>query len=505
MNVRLAPLAASLLVLVVSASPAEAQLLRLFRDRDSRDSKSSSRPIPAHEDAKRSAEQAYQSGEYDKAINLMNRVLAENPKDHIAYYLRGSARVELGLRQGDRKLIREGIGDAREAIRIEPENSAMYYLPYLYGMKSLATLENRKEHAEIAVTVAGQALSIPNLKGEEKANLLYQRALSEAWLKKYDEAIADLQQAVQILPNHLGAHAMLAETYAAAGKTEEALASYTKAVELFPNNPLVFNNRGMFLQQQGRVTEAITDFTRTLEVDPNYFYAYTNRGFALLQSDNPQAAEADFNASLRLSADQPFVYNLRGQARLAQENVDGAIADQQRVVQLRPQDASSHSDLGFTYFFTEDFAQALASFDKAVQLDAQMRYLDPWRYWSLVAQDRAEEAKTRFAASLNKEADKRDWIDRLLVYLSGGLSEEDLLKSVDKSSEQVTTGQTCEAHFFIGLREAKEGNAQQAAEHFQKAVDTGANHLSAFRAARRVVKKLSTPEADAAKAPGTGN
>ncbi len=481
---------------LISTSAADAQL-RIFRDR--RDSRSESPVNPAHEDSKRSAETAYQNGDYQKAVDLTSQVISENPTDHVAYYLRGSAKVDLGLQRGDRKLIREGIADAREAIRVDPKRSAIYYLPYLYGMKSLATMENRKEHAEIAVKVAEQALGIPNLKPDEKANLLYQRAMSQAFLKKYDEAITDCQEALKLQPSHLGAVVVLAETQAAAGKKEDALASYGKAIEQFPNNPLVYNNRGMYLQQVGRNDEAINDFTRAIEINPQYYYSYTNRGFSLLQTENAQAAEADFTASLRINENQSYVYNLRGQSRLAQGNVAGAIEDHNRIIQMQPQDPVAQADLGFTHFFTGEYAKSLEAFDKAVSLGSQLRYLDPWRYWCLVALNKGDEGKTRFAEALAKEAAKRDWIDRLLAYVSGGTSEADLLASVDSKDERMKNDQTCEAEFFIGLRAAKEGKDQEAAAHFQKAINTGSKHLSGYRGAKMALKKSggATPAAAA--------
>jgi hypothetical protein len=83
------------------------------------------------------AEQAYKQGEFDKVVQLTNTTLRSNPNDHVALYLRGSARVEQGLQRRDGQLIRDGIADAREAIRLGGKENSIYYLPYLYGMTQL--------------------------------------------------------------------------------------------------------------------------------------------------------------------------------------------------------------------------------------------------------------------------------------------------------------------------------------------------------------------------------
>lgn len=487
--------------------PAQAQF-RLFGnddDDDDRDSKKK-KLNPKLEDAKRSAEQAYKQGEFDKAIQITDGVLQEAREDDVAFYLRGSARVEKGLRAGDKKLIRAGIADAREAIRFAPEKSALYHLPYLYGLKSLAVLENRKEHADIGVQAANLALQIRNLKSEEKAHLLYQRATLNVWLRKFDAAIEDCRQAVTLLPSHLGAQVVLAEAFAASGKKDDALASYGKAIELFPDNPLVYNNRGMFQQQQGRNSEAVEDFTRAIELKPDYYYSYINRGFALLQSDDPKSAEADFSAALRVNSEQPHVYNMRAQARLAQGNSRGAIEDSTHVTQLMPKDPVAHGDLGFTLFFAQDYGRALDSFDKAVTLSPNMRYLDPWRYWCLVAQNREADAKARFSATIAKDPAMRDWADRLLAFVAGSLPEAELVASVDPKDEAMKKAQTCEAEFFSGLKKAQEGNTQEAAAHFQKALETGAKHLSAYRGAKVAASKNGgTTPAAASTIPAKSN
>jgi len=90
---------------------------------------------PEHERLKSDAENAYQNGEFPKAIELTSKVLAQNPKDHVALYLRASSRVELGQLRRDLKEVRGGIEDAREAMRHGGTEQINYYLPYFYGMR----------------------------------------------------------------------------------------------------------------------------------------------------------------------------------------------------------------------------------------------------------------------------------------------------------------------------------------------------------------------------------
>ena len=443
--------------------------------------------LHSHDPAKIEAEQAYQRGDYERTIELATTVLSMNSADHVALYLRGSARVESGQAHSDARLVREGIADAREAIRLSSGTDANYFLPYLYGMTTLAAIENKKSHAEVAVTVAGQALAKASLKPEQRANLLYQRAMAHTFLKAFEAAVRDYSEALRLESSHLGAHIGLADAHAASGNTQKATEAFAAAVKAFPSSPLIHNNFGMYLQQQGRFDDSILEFTRALEADPRYSVAYTNRGYTSFEQGDLEAAENDFSASLAIQ-DEPLVRSLRGTARLAHGKLQEARDDYRQVVERDGKNPLAHADLGFASFFAGDYAAAQQAFDSAMKLDAQLRYLAPWCYWSMVLAGQADEAKARFAKLPNPDVTQRDWIDHLFAYLNGASAEEELLKHVDQSDSTLRDSQRCEAHFFIGQRKIKSGEAKEADDQFRLAIKTNMKHLSAYRGAQYALK-----------------
>jgi tetratricopeptide (TPR) repeat protein len=435
------------------------------------------------EQKKSQAEEAYKLGDFDKAIQLTNDVLRTNPNDHVALYLRGSARVEEGLQKRDGQFLRDGIADAREAIRLGGKENSIYYLPYLYGMTNLSIVENRKDHAQVAVQIADQALASKTLKPDEKANLMYQRGLAKAFLGETDAAVQDFEEAGRLNPQLLAAFTAAADTLARAGRADAAKAAFDRAVKAFPNNALVYNNRGEYLRSVNDTDKAIADLTRAVEIDPNYYYAYTNRGFALMQADNPAAAENDFSASLKLNPDQPMVYGLRGSARLAQGKFDAAIADHLKATQMVPNNPVALMDLGFAQFFAGKYEEAARNFEKVMELNPNYRHLQPWRVAALEQLGRKDAAQTEYAAVFDKPAESRDWVDNLLAFQYDRINADQLLAAVDPK-EPVRTAQIAEAEYFIGRKLGQQGQAAQAKEAYQKAIQTGAKHLSAYRGAK---------------------
>ncbi|MFQ5732199.1 MAG: tetratricopeptide repeat protein [Planctomycetaceae bacterium] len=477
----LAPVLACLLLAALAPDPAAGQRRR----------RPTRRVNPTHERYKTQADQAYRKGDYKRAVELTSAVIRENRSDHVAYYLRGSARAELALAARDAAEMRRAIADAREAIRLDDTRNAMYFLPYLYGMTNLTVIENRREHAKTAVAVAGQILRVPTLKNEDRANLYYQRGNTYLVLEDYDKAVADFQSAIKVAGKHLAAHLGMADAYSRAGQFDQAEARFDATVKTFPDNPLVYNNRGMFLQQRGKLSRAIIDFTRALDLDKNYFYAYTNRGFSLLRQGNAAAAEADFTKSLAINKNQRAAYSLRATARMAQDNLKGALEDNRAALALSMQSPQSHADLGFTLFFSGKYEGALASFDAALKLDKNQRQLGPWRFLVLETLGRKKEALRTFADDIATPDKNRDWVKWLLGYLGGKVDEKALIAAVHQKDDRVRLAQLCEAHFFLAVRRQIAGDNAAARKHYRQALATKQQQLSAYQGARLAERKLA--------------
>lgn len=445
---------------------------------------------PEHERLKSDAENAYQNGEFPKAIELTSKVLAQNPKDHVALYLRASSRVELGQLRRDLKEVRGGIEDAREAMRHGGTDQINYYLPYFYGMSTLAQMENRKEHAEVVATFATQILSRTNIKPEDRANLLYQRAAAYLFQRNLDAASKDYDAAIKLVPAHVGARLGLADCYVQMQKPDLAEQSFTAAVQAVPNNPLVFNNRGMFYQQQGKSDKAIADFSRAIELDAEYAVAYTNRGFAAMAEGNLAAAENDFTAALKIDPQQPLVHSLRGTSRLSQGNAKGAIEDYNQVITVDGKNPVAHVDLGFAKYFSGDFVGAAAEFDQALTIDANLRYALPWRFWALTKAGQGAAAATKLGDALTKAADKKDWADHLLTFLASKSTEQEVINAADNKEETLKNAQLCEAFYFCGEKRTVAADVGGATQYYQQALATKQTHLSAYRGSQFALKQF---------------
>lgn len=461
------------------------------RDRGSRDRDEPPESPPEVIDARAKAQSAYQQGDYPQTIEIADWLIRNFPEDHVyvAWYLRGSAKVELGQRQRSTKLLREGISDARQAILLEGQKYPRLNVPYLFGLSSLAVLERRPEHAEMAIKVANPLLQLPateDYPAEDRANLYYQRAGAHAARRDLKQAAADYAEAIKISPDHLGAYIKRAETLAAMGQPKQALAAYDEAVSRFPNVMLVYNERGSFRRSTGDLEGAVSDFTRALQIDPKMAVGYLNRGMCLADQNEPLAAETDFSEALKIASDmgtKSLALRLRGSARLSQGKAKDALRDLGEALRNQPGDASLYEERGLAHFFSKSFTLAAADFAQSSKLNPQGAHLVLWQALALARAGQSSQERTLLTAALSGKAPPTGWTARIVGFLLDQGSEEELLAAA-AGDERAKNRQLSEARYFAGQKQLLSQNAAAAQEHFREAIALGDYLSAAFRGSR---------------------
>lgn len=473
------------------------------KDRD-RDFENSPPPIPQkNPEADRNraeADQANQRGDYRRVIEISNLLLSSFPTDnpHVAYYLRGGAQIELGRQARSSKQIRDGIADARQGLALEGKKFAWLYIPYLYGLTSLAEVEKRSEHADLALQVAGPLLQRQvgaEFSAEDKANILYQRALAHTVRGDLNAAILDYTDAIRFSSQHLSSHIKRAEALAATRRTREAASAWDEAVKQFPKTMVVYNNRGNFRKQTGDLDGAVVDFTRSLEFDPKFAIGYVNRGLCLNEQDSSKAAEGDFTQALKLPLDpamQAVAYRLRAVARVSQGNSKDALSDYAAALRLSPQDATLYEERGCARFFAKDFIGAADDFSKALQINPQLTRILPWQALALARAGKSAESRAILDGVAEAKPAAPAWILKLADCLAGRISDEALLAAAAEFNAPEKVSRLCEARFFIGQRKLLASEADPAAEQFREAVATKAFSVTSFRGARYELGDFAT-------------
>ncbi len=157
--------------------------------------------------------------------------------------------------------------------------------------------------------------------------------LGAAYLQqgKYEIALSEFNEAIQIDPSFALAYNGLGLVYAALGEDAKADASYKKAIQLQPRSSESHNNYGSFLCSRNRYDESIKHF---LEAVKNPLYstpnlAYANAGICSARKNDINNAEIYLNKALQI---QPLTHSAATQLAEIQFN-RGDVVTAKRTLQ----------------------------------------------------------------------------------------------------------------------------------------------------------------------------
>jgi tetratricopeptide (TPR) repeat protein len=184
-------------------------------------------------------------------VDSSARFAERGSKNAVAYNAYLMARKEQQIRTSN------GVGQAmqlyRQAIAADPQFALAYVgLAYAYvddryfGSRSID---------DVAVEVEGYLLAAQKL-NPRLSELYAVRGMLRTEQSRFNEALRDLNRAVELNPNELRAHSELGRAYIRLGRPRDALQSYTKAIELDPLDGYLHARRCLALQDMARFQEA---------------------------------------------------------------------------------------------------------------------------------------------------------------------------------------------------------------------------------------------------------
>ncbi|WP_107942083.1 tetratricopeptide repeat protein [Metasolibacillus fluoroglycofenilyticus] len=330
----------------------------------------------------------YLEGNFDAALQSINKAIELNINDAFSYNLRGS--IYTGLKDYG-----EAIENYTKAIELDRENVDAY--------NSLGIVYKTIGHYEQALENYTRAIKLnPHYK-----YAYFNRGLVYTELKEYRKAIDEYLAAIEIDSRYTGAYNSLGNAYKNIGeyqkaidayteaitlnpkyalpyngrgnvyrdleKYDKALEDYTKAIELDPKYATAYNNRGIFYKITKEYDKAMKDYTKAIEVDPKYAAAYYNRGITYRDIDKYEEAIEDYTKAIELDSKYIIAYNNRGAVYQEIKKYDKAIEDYTKAIELNPKYALAYKNRGTTYKSLGKLEQAEADFAKAAELDPRYK------------------------------------------------------------------------------------------------------------------------------------
>jgi tetratricopeptide (TPR) repeat protein len=276
------------------------------------------------------AEQQIHDGQFGMAVQTLSLLIGENPKNSLAFVLRGEANAG---RHNDA----DALADFSTAVELDPRNP--------------------------------ERLSARGFFCLSRGNTT--------------DALADFNRAIAIDPQNARAHNNRGMARLTSGDVKQAIEDFNTCLKIDPKFVAAYNNRSFALSKSDRRQDALADLNRALELDPNAGGTYDNRGALLLEAQEYKQAAADFTQAIRLD---PFNGNYYVHRRMALTKLNRLAEAQADTVQIenlarlnllnqavfRDRGAPQpYIDRGNYFLDVNQLDSALANFNRALELDAR--------------------------------------------------------------------------------------------------------------------------------------
>ena len=314
---------------------------------------------------------------------------------------------------------------------------------------------------------------------------LLQRALKRLKQEKYEEAIADLNEAIRINPQFAMAYTLRGSTKFALGRYEEAVADHNEAIRINPQYDRAYAGRGIAKFRLGRYEEAIADYNEAIHINPQNDETYARRGTAKFHIGRYEQAIADFNEAIRINPQKAMAYTLRGSAKGLLGRYEEAIADFSEVIRINPQDATAYVGRGSMETLFRRFDKAVANHNEAIRIDPQYDEAYVRRGDAKIGLGRYEEA----LADLNEAI--RINPQNAMAYALRGSAKSKLSRdeeAIADSNEAIRINpRTADAYWVRGMANRGIGEYEKARADLQHALElaTEQSNQALAQAARR--------------------
>lgn len=194
------------------------------------------------------------------------------------------------------------------------------------------------------------------------------RGTSMMNVEKYDEAIADFDQALKLDSKNIWALADRGISYAWKGDTAAATKDLDAAATLDPRNLIVFHGRGLVAQRNNDPKTAIATYTKALEIYPSSGFALGHRAEAYHEIGDDEHALADAAAATKLNSRWIDMYLLRVNILRTKGEREKVLAEAAALTEANPDDAYAHVVAARIYQVYGQSIDMAREYDRALAL-----------------------------------------------------------------------------------------------------------------------------------------
>ncbi|MBW4685077.1 MAG: tetratricopeptide repeat protein [Komarekiella atlantica HA4396-MV6] len=284
-------------------------------------------------------------------------------------------------------------------VRLNYRKRYQYATEVLENLKELTNYEyNKQNQKKLWLILSGIAGCITlgvgtwffqSPKPVNTAQKLYQQGVNKYEAGKFQEAVEDFTQAIQLDSQNVLAYNRRGDTFYRLGDYQKAQADSSQAILLNPQDANAYYDRGFSLYELGKYKEAIADYTQAIKLDAKNPFFYYGRGLTRIKLKDNKGAIGDFSKAIAVKPDYSEAYLQRGILRRRLKLRQAAIQDFDAVIGINPSDAKAYYQRGLTQVANQQKDAAIKDYTNAISINP--KYIEAYLNRGDIYSDQGEQ------------------------------------------------------------------------------------------------------------------
>ncbi len=297
---------------------------------------------------------------------------------------------------------------------------------------------------------------------------------------RYDDAIAEIKEALRLQPDFEPAHSVLVSLLMDAGRLDEAMAMTREAIRRRPSLASARIDLARSLRMAGRLDEALAEASEAIRLKPGDGYAHLIRGWILLGQKVWDGSISEYKQAIQLGQEQePAVHHELGLAYKEKTQWEAAIASLRNAVRLRPDNATFRTDLAQTLRHAGRLDEALAESSEAIRLKPDDGYAHQTRAWVLLGRNDWDGATSEYRKAIRLGQDKDGGVRHGLGLALLNLGNRDEAAEEFRVAIRLVPG-FADHYYNLGLSLSLPEKSDEAEAAFREAIRLNPDYALAY-------------------------
>jgi len=298
------------------------------------------------------AEEAIEKKDFQRAVDALQKYLAEKPDDALAHF-------QLGFAYDRMTKYDEATAEYRRAIELDPKLAAAY--------QNLGALLVKGKPAEAKQLLATAAQLQP-----ENIEVIFLLGIAEEGLARPEQSIEYFRKAARARPDNFQFRLVYARKLLEFGRAAEAEPEFRAAIAMKDDVPEAHLGLADSLVAQRKPTEAILPLRKYLTLQPADSNSRVQLAWLLFDGEKFEDAEAELGRAEAAGVASPAAMKLRASLFIRQRRFDEAVTVATKIVEAEPTNSEWHARLGRLYLEKRDFPAAERELLAALRLNSKL-------------------------------------------------------------------------------------------------------------------------------------